>query len=233
MSIICTLGMPELELGHCMHELFQGLNEFFTVFFLFQDIHTPRSNRSVDSGLPHDDITPRSDSLSTASSASPPDQQQHILNHQQQQMILHQQQQQQHRKSTSLDDINLEKEAAAALNAAAAAGANGGSWRSGSLQRGAVPPSGNGSSNSGSNSNNGTLVIRRKSCGAPKSVSSAAGEEEDIYGRCLNMKLTSFTDENGHTTVVNGQPQQQQGNGMMVAQQGNPRDPRIIGKYHV
>ena len=39
-----------------------------------QDVQTPRSNRSVDSGLPQDDITPRSDSLSTASSsASPPD----------------------------------------------------------------------------------------------------------------------------------------------------------------
>ena len=70
----------------------------------FQDIHTPRSNRSVDSGLPHDDITPRSDSLSTASSASPPDQHHH--HHQLQQQQQHQQQtltqkeiQQQHRKS--------------------------------------------------------------------------------------------------------------------------------------
>ena len=42
--------------------------------FFLQDVQTPRSNRSVDSGLPQDDITPRSDSLSTASSsASPPD----------------------------------------------------------------------------------------------------------------------------------------------------------------
>ena len=73
----------------------------YKLLFL-QDIHTPRSNRSVDSGLPHDDITPRSDSLSTASSASPPDQQHnhHQMQQQHQQQTLTQKEiQQQHRKS--------------------------------------------------------------------------------------------------------------------------------------
>ena len=76
--------------------------------FSFQELHTPRSNRSVDSGLPHDDITPRSESLSTASSASPPDQSQHGHHHNpQSHSQLSREMQQQHRKSTSLDDINL------------------------------------------------------------------------------------------------------------------------------
>ena len=62
----------------------------------------------MDSGLPHDDITPRSESLSTASSASPPDQSQHGHHHNpQSHSQLSREMQQQHRKSTSLDDINL------------------------------------------------------------------------------------------------------------------------------
>ena len=64
----------------------------------------------MDSGLPHDDITPRSESLSTASSASPPDQSQHGHHHHhnpQSHSQLSREMQQQHRKSTSLDDINL------------------------------------------------------------------------------------------------------------------------------
>ena len=62
----------------------------------------------MDSGLPHDDITPRSESLSTASSASPPDQSQHGHHHNPQSHTqLSREMQQQHRKSTSLDDINL------------------------------------------------------------------------------------------------------------------------------
>ena len=62
----------------------------------------------MDSGLPHDDITPRSESLSTASSASPPDQSQHGHHHNPpSHSQLSREMQQQHRKSTSLDDINL------------------------------------------------------------------------------------------------------------------------------
>eukprot|EP00095_Tigriopus_kingsejongensis_P000972 maker-scaffold83_size396513-snap-gene-2.33 protein:Tk00972 transcript:maker-scaffold83_size396513-snap-gene-2.33-mRNA-1 annotation:"protein tincar isoform x3" len=97
-----------------------------------QDVQTPRSNRSVDSGLPHDDITPRSESLSTgSSSASPPDQHHNGLN----QCMTQREIQQQHRKSTSLDDINVTSNGAERVPSQT-------QWKSGSLQRGIGPPGG-------------------------------------------------------------------------------------------
>ena len=179
----------------------------------------------MDSGLPHDDITPRSDSLSTASSsASPPDQhyqnshhlqvQQHPLQHQ-----ALRETQQEHRKSTSLDDINVAGGGPTPTSTphSAAAGVQ---WKSSSLQRGMVPPS----ASSGASDNpiygtvkettkEGTVVIRRKTS---RPVQAVHVDDEDPYGRCLNMKLTSFTDE---------QQQQQQQQQQM---QEPPRDPRII-----
>lgn len=166
-----------------------------------QDVQTPRSNRSVDSGLPHDDITPRSDSMSTgSSSASPPDQHNNS-NH----MMTQREIQQQHRKSTSLDDINITSNNVERVQSQT-------QWKSSSLQRGmAGPPNGTavappqvpstgiygtigGSQAPGINGQqnpNGTLVIRRKSS---NSRVNTAAEEEDIYGRCFNMRLNSFSE---------------------------------------
>lgn len=146
----------------------------------------------MDSGLPHDDITPRSDSLSTASSSASPPDQQHGLHHHAHHPH-HRELIQQHRKSTSMDDIN---------------GPNSGvrivpgqsqqpqqpqqHWKSYSLQRGSTAPnSSNESSIYASTTNtDGTVVIRR----APPAKAGQQDQEEDIYGRCTNMKLTSFAD---------------------------------------
>ena len=165
-----------------------------------QDVLTPRSNRSVDSGLPHDDITPRSDSLSTASSsATPPDQQQHQpLQHQPQ--MTQREIQQQHRKSTSLDDINIGHQIQQQQ-------AQGSQWKSSSLQRGVAPPNGGIYGTIGSENGDGTLAIRHRNGPAQRAAQQTA-DDEDPYGRCMNMRLTSFSETNGGS--------------------GNPRDPRII-----
>lgn len=158
---------------------------------LFKDLHTPRSNRSMDSGLPHDDITPRSDSLSTASSsASPPDQ--HLVQHPHHRELI-----QQHRKSTSMDDINGPNTNGVRIvpgGAGAASQPQQTHWKSYSLQRGSTPPVNNSSTDNAiyasTTNTDGTVVIRR----LPPAKAGGQQEEEDIYGRCTNMKLTSFVD---------------------------------------
>ena len=212
---------------------------------MYQDIHTPRSNRSLDSGLPHDDVTPRSDSLSTgSSSASPPDQQH---NSNPCNAYGSGESREQHRKSTSLDDININNDMMRNgvhlpnLNQAH----NGQSFKSFSLQRPigqqvAAPIVPNPASIPASSAPiyasttgmltggvqvinpDGTVTIRRQGAtrtGVPPSV-----EEEDPYGRIMNMKLTSFTES-----------QSQQHQQLTQANQNHPhlgvvgsRDPRII-----
>ena len=152
----------------------------------------------MDSGLPHEDVTPpRSDSFSTvSSSASPPDQ----SNSSGQSDMK-----EQHRKSNSLDEINLN-------NQGQRQGSQ--SWKSYSLQRQQIPvgqevpvpqpPPSNGNSSQIYANPNPTLAIRRPGLNAP-----VIQDDEDPYGRCMNMKLTSFSE------------QQQQ-------QQAQIRDPRII-----
>lgn len=135
--------------------------------------------------------------------------------HPQQQAGLSQREmQQQHRKSTSMDDINLER-----MGAAAGAPGTGNQWKSCSLQRGMAPPvNGSGVEQNpiygtvGAKNPDGTLVIRRKAS------RQTIQDDEDPYGRCLNMKLTSFV-ENGASVPPN--------NGS-----GNARDPRIIDLTH-
>jgi len=96
-------------------------------------------------------------------------------------------------------------------------------WKSSSLQRGVavgandiygtIVKNGNGDGQ-------GTLVIRRKT---PRpAVQPAAEDEEDPYGRCLNMRLTSFTENEGN--VGPGAP--------ASAIPKDPRDPRIIDLTH-
>lgn len=135
------------------------------------DIHTPRSNRSIDSGLP--------DSSSTTSSTSPPGQHQPDIDLQQ------------HRKSTSLDNITLPGEGKP------------NSWKSYSLQRGLLPPS----QEEQETLDKETMLIMRNNTGLVGPEIPPALDQEDIYGRCTNMKLTSFSE---------GVPS------------NAPRDPRII-----
>jgi hypothetical protein len=176
-------------------------------FCPLQELHTPRSNRSVDSGLPHDDITPRSDSLSNSSSASPPDQHQgqHHGGHQ----LSSREMQQQHRKSNSMDDINISNNGVRIVQ-----GGNSGPWKSYSLQRGTAGPTEVTPPQPPSNpiyeatNSDGTVVIRRPGAVARPVQTTVITDDEDPYGRCMNMRLTSFADNNG------GQQQ--------------PRDPRII-----
>ena len=109
-------------------------------------------------------------------------------------------------------------------------------WKSYSLQRGSVtaptevaPPKApsNPIYASTMTTGDGTVVIRRPSsakAGQPNASASAASEafdDEDPYGRCTNMRLTSFADSNGgHCTTGNGL-----GNGLGST---TTRDPRII-----
>ena len=186
---------------------------------MFQELHTPRSNRSVDSGLPHDDITPRSDSLSTASSsASPPDQH------------LQRELQQQHRKSTSMDDININ---GGILRNPNNPGGNPGTWKSYSLQRGTAAPTemppkipGNPIYASTSTTNGeGTVVIRRPSSAKGTTVTTnVIQDDEDPYGRCTNMKLTSFADNNKDPRIIDltlGASPTNSQNGLNVAYPNN------------
>ena len=105
-------------------------------------------------------------------------------------------------------------------------------WKSYSLQRGSTAPTEVAPPKAPSNpiyastttNGDGTVVIRRPSSakGQPTSAASvaaaaaaaaaAAVDDEDPYGRCTNMKLTSFADNNGGLVTGNG-----------------TRDPRIIG----
>ena len=110
-----------------------------------------------------------------------------------------------------MDDINLERMGVTPP---------GNQWKSCSLQRGMAPPT-NGASTDpnviygtvGARNPDGTLAIRRKAS------RQTIQDDEDPYGRCLNMKLTSFT-ENG-VPVPNG-----------TTTPGNARDPRIIDLTH-
>ena len=143
--------------------------------------------------------------------------------------------QQQHRKSTSMDDINFNP----------AAMQNGHNqqqqsqqqlqqqqWKSSSLQRGMQGPSNPDPiyGSLGGGDNNGTLVIRRKN--ARPLPQPATEDDEDPYGRCLNMKvLSSFTENDGPNGGPNGGCVQGQGQPARIMT-GNGRDPRIIDLTH-
>ena len=119
------------------------------------------------------------DSSSTTSSTSPPGQQQPDTAAQ--------------RKSFSLDNMNLPNDPTSQPG-----------WKSYSLQRGADPPS----EEEVARLQAETMVLLRNAVPAPHPAPPAPSlPEEDPYGRCTNMRLTSF----------NGEPITQ-----------SPRDPRII-----
>ena len=101
-----------------------------------------------------------------------------------------------HRKSSSLDNINLPGDPTARPG-----------WKSYSLQRSTVPPT----EEEAARLQAETMVIMRNGGppGHPSTVSQPGPvslPEEDPYGRCTNMRLTSFTESSG----------------------AGPRDPRII-----
>ena len=92
------------------------------------------------------------------------------------------------RKSSSLDNVNLQQE-------------NKAPWKSFSLTRGAAPPT------EEEAAHGDQQVIAMKSRAEPRDPGVAGPpSEEEVYGRCTNMRLTSFTDK-----------------GAAV-----PRDPRLI-----
>ena len=79
-----------------------------------------------------------------------------------------------------------------------------GTWKSYSLQRGTAAPTSETAIYASTNgSGDGTVVIRNRSVNGTTAGTQYA-DDEDPYGRCMNMKLTSFADSN------------------------NARDPRII-----
>ena len=123
------------------------------------------------------------DSSSTTSSTSPPGQQTMTVDTAA------------HRKSSSLDNINLPGDPTARPG-----------WKSYSLQRSTVPPT----EEEAARLQAETMVIMRNGGppGHPSTVSQPPTSlpEEDPYGRCTNMRLTSFTESSG----------------------AGPRDPRII-----
>ena len=195
----------------------------------------------MDSGLPQDDVTPRSDSLSTASSsASPPDQQ-----HQNTQNNTYESgdTMDQHRKSTSLDDININKDILRNGTHLPNQAQNSQSFKSFSLQRPPIgqqvtppiPPNASTittssapiyASTSGMLTGgvqiinpDGTVTIRRQ--GATRTGVPPTVEEEDPYGRCMNMKLTSFAE-----TQLQQQSFQTNHNHPQLSV--GSRDPRII-----
>ena len=193
--------------------------------------------------MPQDDVTPRSDSLSTTSTASPPDQQNQ---NNQSNVYENGENRDQHRKSTSLDDININNDimrnGAMHLTNSNQIQNNPQAYKSFSLQRPlgqqvsapVVPlnPSANPTSTAPIYASttgmltggvqiinpDGTVTIRRQA--AARAAVPPAAEEEDPYGRCMNMKLTSFSESQLQ--------QQKQG----IANHPQPvvgsRDPRII-----
>jgi len=108
------------------------------------------------------------DSSSTTSSTSPPGQ--HTQQYAENEV-------QQHRKSTSLDNVNLQSE-------------NKPQWKSFSLQRGLAPPTEDEAAHSEQLVAMKPNLITSTRAGADKVVV----EQEDPYGRCTNMRLTSFTE---------------------------------------
>ena len=101
-------------------------------------------------------------------------------------------------------------------------------WKTYSLQRGSTAPTSENAPNNAiyasttTTTNNGgpdipgTVVIRNR---IQTGNGSQYADDEDPYGRCMNMKLTSFADSSGSN------PQQQSSAGAVGS---STRDPRII-----
>ena len=86
-------------------------------------------------------------------------------------------------------------------------------WKSFSLQRGCAPPQ---SEEEAVARHQEQQMIAMRTSHANNGKESHGEEQEDPYGRCTNMRLTSFTDKGAGASVNGG------------GVQSVPRDPRLI-----
>ncbi|XP_008198381.1 protein tincar isoform X2 [Tribolium castaneum] len=141
---------------------------------------TPRCLRRADSGMPHDELTPRSDTLSTESSTSPPEPP--GSNHSETSSGVHSNDSDHKtaRRATSVVDLVQNREEI--------------HWKSSSLQRNTSPPPSQAVILE--NPAESTVVIRRKvSRPVPADVVQGVGVKEEPFGRATNMRMTSFMEK--------------------------------------
>ncbi|XP_063927551.1 protein tincar isoform X2 [Zophobas morio] len=158
---------------------------------------TPRCLRRADSGMPHEELTPRSDTLSTESSTSPPEAP--GSNHSETSSGVHSNDSVDHkttRRATSVVDLVQNREEI--------------QWKSSSLQRNTPAPTSAGpppapfapKAEAGhpavilENPAESTVVIRRK-VSRPITADIAQGVvlKEEPFGRATNMRMTSFMEK--------------------------------------
>ncbi|XP_044262626.1 protein tincar-like [Tribolium madens] len=147
---------------------------------------TPRCLRRADSGMPHDELTPRSDTLSTESSTSPPEPP--GSNHSETSSGVHSNDSDHKttRRATSVVDLVQNREEI--------------QWKSSSLQRNTPNPTSTSPPPSQriilENPAESTVVIRRKvTRPIPADVVQGVGVKEEPFGRATNMRMTSFMEK--------------------------------------
>ncbi|RZC10188.1 tincar [Asbolus verrucosus] len=144
---------------------------------------TPRCLRRADSGMPHEELTPRSDTLSTESSTSPPEPP--GSNHSETSSGVHSNDSVEKRRATSVVDLVQNREEV--------------QWKSCSLQRTSTspPPKPEVSGVIIENPAESTVVIRRK-VARPNIVDVGQGVvvKDEPFGRATNMRMTSFMEKN-------------------------------------
>ena len=97
-----------------------------------------------------------------------------------------------------------------------------GTWKSYSLQRGTAAPTSETAIYASTNgSGDGTVVIRNRSVNGTASGTQYA-DDEDPYGRCMNMKLTSFADSNARDPRIIDLNSSQNGLNQMSPRTGSP-----------
>ncbi|KAK6639249.1 hypothetical protein RUM43_007520 [Polyplax serrata] len=167
---------------------------------------TPKCLRRADSGMPHEELTPRSGSVSSGSQSgsggSPPG-----VQNSESSSGVHSNASS--RRATSVDDLTVHQEPRQTT------------WKSCSLQRNVLPPGSQPIYNFSQNheqhppvvgtvpsvilENPGedTVVIRRKSQ-RPLTADLTGPPEikEDPFGRSTNMRMTSFTDESSGSATL-------------------------------
>ncbi|XP_068897552.1 protein tincar isoform X2 [Tenebrio molitor] len=154
---------------------------------------TPRCLRRADSGMPHEELTPRSDTLSTESSSSPPEPP--GSNHSETSSGVHSNDSADHkstRRATSVVDLVQNREEI--------------QWKSCSLQRNTPNPASTSpppfvpKPDPGvilENPAESTVVIRRKvSRPIAVDVVQGVGVKDEPFGRATNMRMTSFMEKN-------------------------------------
>ncbi|KAK9890752.1 hypothetical protein WA026_012100 [Henosepilachna vigintioctopunctata] len=159
---------------------------------------TPRCLRRADSGMPHEEMNSRSDSISTQSSASPPEAPE--SNHSESSSGVHSndsRDQKQTRRATSVVDL-VQPPPREEVH-----------WKSFSLQRNVQPPTSS-SFNLTSplpvsslekeaipnvilEEGESTVIIRRKSC--RPNVADTSQTSLETFGRATNMRMVSFTEK--------------------------------------